>query len=237
MSDVTVFVQTCPERDAHIAPTLESLRQSDAEFKVLRQPEDQRHCRFFLDVLREMASVNTRWVIRLEDDVLVSKHLVHNFLSWPALREPDFGVGWLFTSEMVKLCTPADPRGFRLRGDPVMPNAFGVGLHYETARACVAEYERWIDEYGCGLHHCTRRGCEHHNSKPHPVCQFGQDALFSRTAWGLGARVFLSVPSLVEARIVPTVVGTVYPPDTDSRQFFAGPDFNGDWRRDSSRSR
>lgn len=234
---VTVFLQTCPQRDAYITPTLGSLKQSDTTFQVLRQPEGQRHCRFFLDVLKQMAGAETPWVIRLEDDVLVSRYLTHNFLSWPALNEPDFGVGWLFTSEMVKLCTPEDSRGFRLRGDPVMPNAFGVGLHVETARACVAEYARWIDEYGCGLHHRTRRGCEHHNGTPHPVCQFGQDALFSRTAWNLGKRVFLATPALVEARIVPTVVGTVYPPDTDPRQFFAGPNFDEIWRRDSSRSK
>lgn len=232
MTDVTVIVQTCGEREQVREATIASLRQSDArDFTVIHHPVGTRHCRFFLEVLRTMADVDTPWVIRLEDDVLVSKHLIHNFLTWPALRDERFGIGWLYVSEMVRMCHPPDARGHRLRNDPVMPNAFGVGLHRDVARACVAEYERWLSEYGCGLHHCVKRGCTL-ATKTHPANRYGQDALFSRTVWDLGKRVFLSEPALVEARPeVPTVVGTRYPPDADKRHFRAGPNFDPDWRR------
>jgi len=36
-------------------------------------------------------------IIRVEDDVIVNRHLVHNVVTWPALAESDFVMGTLFT--------------------------------------------------------------------------------------------------------------------------------------------
>lgn len=39
---------------------------------------------------------NCLWMLRLEDDIVVNKHIVHNVSSWPALNDPFFGIGTLF---------------------------------------------------------------------------------------------------------------------------------------------
>lgn len=228
VSEVTVIVQTCQERKKLLAPTLDSLLESDARdsFRVLLHPQGERHCRFFRSVLIAMAAVSTPWVIRLEDDVLVNRHLLHNFLTWPALSDPRFGAGWLFSPQILLNQTQLE-QGHYIRNDPIMSYAFGVGLKAETAQACIDEYDRWIAEYGCGLHHCTRRGCTF-VTKPHPPNQMGQDALFSRAVWGLNKRIFLCEPSLVETRLLPTTIGTTFWSDNEMS---AGLRFNKDWCR------
>jgi hypothetical protein len=36
------------------------------------------------------------FILRLEDDVIVNEHILHNVSTWPALDKPDFGMGLLF---------------------------------------------------------------------------------------------------------------------------------------------
>jgi hypothetical protein len=50
----------------------------------------------FLTLLDTMADADTELVVRLEDDVDVNVHFVHNVATWPALHDPRFGLGWLF---------------------------------------------------------------------------------------------------------------------------------------------
>lgn len=89
------WIHTCPSREALLDPLLASLDRSDIEsFEVRRCDASglaavEQWCLEQLDELTQQHE----WVLRLEDDIVVSPHLCHNLQSWPARRCPYFGVG------------------------------------------------------------------------------------------------------------------------------------------------
>jgi len=93
-----VWIHTCPPREPLLGRLLDSLRRSDVrEYEIrccrakgLHAVEDWMVAQ--LDELTE----RDEWVLRMEDDIVVSPHLMHNALSWPARRCPYFGVGLLY---------------------------------------------------------------------------------------------------------------------------------------------
>jgi hypothetical protein len=99
MSDprITVIVQAVPERPAW-AETRRSIEDSDiaTAYEVALQRPDLEPRDHFLNVLELAANAPTDWVLRLEDDVAVNRHILHNLWTWPALQDPRFGAGWLF---------------------------------------------------------------------------------------------------------------------------------------------
>jgi hypothetical protein len=241
---VTVIVQTCPPRRNDAVATLASLRESDIGdgFEVMEHPEGMERCRFFRSVLARMAEATTRYVIRCEDDILVNRHILHNFLSWPALSHPVFGCGWLYVSELalshetaVQVPRPDGPPAL-VRNIPIMYGSLCVGMPTEHAAACVALLDEWIDMYGCPLSGCAvDRPCSHKKTagdRPPRNCHHhGQDTLISQAMWGLNKRVVYAEPALAENRLIASARGTGIPPGTDMRHLQAGPHFKPDWRR------
>jgi hypothetical protein len=108
---VDLWVQSCPARRQTRERTLASLRESDVvdSFEVLEAPmvPHRRLGEFVWRSLRERAEAALAaarrqeriLLIRLEDDVVVNRHLVHNVLTWPAVGESDFVCGTLFTMD------------------------------------------------------------------------------------------------------------------------------------------
>jgi len=93
---LTVVIQAMPGRPA-LQKTLASIRESDLpEPTILYQPPDLTPVEFFLSVLDWMAAAPTELVLRLEDDVLVNRHILHNIQTWEAVHDPRFGLGWLY---------------------------------------------------------------------------------------------------------------------------------------------
>jgi hypothetical protein len=46
-------------------------------------------------------SKGSDWVLRLEDDIVVGRYIGHNLTTWPAIKEPDFGMGLGFVFDGV----------------------------------------------------------------------------------------------------------------------------------------
>jgi len=99
LSNLVVWVHTCPQRKSSLDETLASIDQSDLPiYRVLSAGEHGKPyswtatIEWWLDRWLEMAALG-EWVLRLEDDVIVSKHIRHNLETWPAILEPDFGMG------------------------------------------------------------------------------------------------------------------------------------------------
>ncbi len=230
MKQVAVFIQTCPARWLSASGTLESVRASDIgeDFNLLKHPPNVPKCEFFAQVLRTMAAAPARYVMRLEDDVLVNRHILHNFLSWPALRDPLFGAGWLYVSEASHRDhwrTGESSLG-RYRNSDVMYGSLCVVMPREYIAAAVKLVDEWEKAFGCALDTCN---CSKKNKKPRASKTFGQDAALSRSVWALGKRVFFPNPVLAENRLLPSTHGlktTGHP-----AHWRAGKLFKPNWRR------
>lgn len=227
MPKVTVIVQTCPARRQSREATLASLRVSDVgeDLSVMEHPEGVSKCSFFASVLQAMASAPTPYVMRCEDDVLVNQHILHNFLTWPALDDPLFGAGWLYVSEAA-FRTAVRVRGHYYRNTEVMYGSLCVAMPVEHAAAALRMLQEWAKEYGCPIDTCK---CERRNQTPRQRPIWGQDAVLSRSVYKLGKRVFFHDPVLAENRLVPSTHGlktTGHP-----AHWRAGKLFKKDWKR------
>lgn len=109
-SDIFVWVQTTRKRDAQ--PTLDSIEASDigTRYHVCEDPQPRVTLedyvslqQWWMDASLEMADRAERagysWILRLEDDILVNEHILHNATSWAAPRDPRFGYGTFFTPD------------------------------------------------------------------------------------------------------------------------------------------
>jgi hypothetical protein len=226
MREVAVFVQTCPARRVGARETLESVRASDIgeDFSVLEHPSDQTKCQFFESVLRQMSAADAPYVMRLEDDVIVNRHILHNFLTWPALKNPLFGAGWLYVSEAAFRATRTHRMGYR--NTEVMYGSLCVGMPREHVAAAVQLLEEWQKLFGCALDTCN---CGKRNDRPRMSKTYGQDCALSRAVWKLGKRVFFHDPVLAENRLIQSTHGlktTGHP-----SHWRAGKLFQVQWRR------
>jgi hypothetical protein len=99
VANVKVLVHTSEARKLLLDRTLQSLYESDVrtdfEVAVGPCPWDRAAWDHALEAVRK-ASTCAEYVLRLEDDVIVNRHIIHNCLTWPAIHEDTFGVGWLF---------------------------------------------------------------------------------------------------------------------------------------------
>ncbi|MCA9597369.1 MAG: hypothetical protein KC776_28845 [Myxococcales bacterium] len=184
---VTVIVQTHPARRGLIWPTLESIERSDisGHYTVLEQRPDVSHHEHFADVLHAMADCATPWVLRLEDDIVVGRHVLRDFLSWPALAHPKFGCGWLATPKAEMEADTARLDGHLIRNHREMYASYAVG--------CTPDFAAKV----CEAHLKTDRSKD-----------VDQDLQFARVAWDSGKRIFIHEPCLGENRLLPSIYGT-----------------------------
>lgn len=204
---IAVFLQTCPQRRTDRLPTIESLKQSDVggDFTVLEHPEEQDKRAFFRHVLETMAESGADYAIRFEDDVIVNRHILHNFSSWSALDDPLFGAGWLFVPAAALSVHFKTSRGVKYRALSEMWASLAVAIPVKYVTACLDELAQ--------------------------AKKLEQDIILSRAVWRMGKRCFFHEPSLAENRNPPTAFGTKYLPGTRKGHLFAGRTFSVDWRR------
>lgn len=98
---VAVVVQTVVGREASLARTLASLRETDVgEWEVVtdrvRKPGEA-----FLECLRRLEASGAERLVRIEDDATLNRHLRHNVATWAAVDDPRFGAGWLYTAGTI----------------------------------------------------------------------------------------------------------------------------------------
>jgi len=104
-SRVKIWVHTCAPRLDKLGPTIQSLDESDAKgkYEILECPAGKLDAanEWWAETMLRLASEEPEGegphcIVRLEDDVIVNHHLLHNVCSWPALGFADFGMGLIF---------------------------------------------------------------------------------------------------------------------------------------------
>lgn len=185
-----VFIQTCPQRRDVLRECLESVERSDVgrRYTVLENPSQVERDRFYLWVLAIMAESSREWVVRLEDDVYVNEHILHNAETWPALERDDFGVGWLHVPGAIYDDTDV------LTGEPpYLRRTNSVIYGYAASVMRTETLRRVLERVETNLTHAPRNW----------------EGSLSRALYGIGKYVYLHDPSLVEHRVdVPSTFGT-----------------------------
>jgi hypothetical protein len=178
-----VWVHTWHGRpSAHREPTLRSLDLSDARgrYEVICQPEGADKDEFYIETLTRIAhDPDVQWMVRLEDDVVVNRNLIHNVSRWDCVREPLFGAGWLsVTNDLLadKNTCRRTPRGNRYREYRECHFSGGVLMSTETLRAALPLIPGRLSE--------EREG-------------FACGCAPSNAAWRMGKRVFFHEPPIV----------------------------------------
>ena len=107
MSNITVFVQAPEALRRDWQTTADSIEASDIgkDYTVCLQREDQSCREHFMEMLSRMAECTTEMVLRLEDDVLVNRHILFNIDTWSERHQPQFGAGWAFDPGGTTLST------------------------------------------------------------------------------------------------------------------------------------
>lgn len=209
-----VFIQSCPQRASTLMETLASVEASDIghDYEVLMHPPGLPLNDFFYAVLGEMAKAKTEYVIRLEDDALVNKHIVHNALSWPALQDPEFGGGWLFVPHGLMgpswFSAHRMSKGEMYRTKFPLHSSVGYMFRTDTLPKIIEAMHAYDDDkrYNGGM------------------MDFGVSLAIEK----LGLRLYLHVPSLVEHNLkIPSAMEHKY----DSGTATAGGLFKPEWRR------
>lgn len=117
---IDVVIHTCPPRSEVLAKTVASVEASDigSAYRVECEPPGAIHFEKRLHYLRLLAEASRRaeYVLRLEDDVEVNAHILHNLTTWPALHDDDFGAGLAFVEQRLSgTLTRGGPSGDFMR--------------------------------------------------------------------------------------------------------------------------
>jgi hypothetical protein len=186
---IAVVVQACPAPGRPGWPEVQaSIEASDIgkNYQLCFQPPELTIRQHFVASMQQGAAVGADLVLRLEDDIDVSRHILHNLGTWPLIDDPSFGLGWAF-----------DPGGAgystydrKWRHTPTKSRWETKLIAYSQAVLC------WTRDVPELLLHCERWFAEH----PKSPCE--QDLALSNAAiHGLGRRIAVHSPSLVEHRL------------------------------------
>ena len=239
--DFFVWVQTTPRRDAR--PTLDSIEASDigrgyvqVHDKPLRTFPDEYPAlqQWWSETTLEMATAayaaGKPWILRLEDDIIINRHILHNLSMWSALRDPLFGLGTLFCPDYWLRC----PQDFEqssttkewYRKSKDVEGAQAQVYRVETIQRLIPLVQSAREARGLG--------------KPHhpPTFDWG----LSRAAHihgcqtpprGTPLKVFVHRPSLVNLRDISRWSAlNLHPnPHSVSAHYWAHQTFKEDWKR------
>lgn len=196
-SDVLVWLQTTVRRDA--SQTIKSIERSDigGRFLVVEDKKQRQFPRDYIDLQNfwhrswlEMADAarvrNCSLILRLEDDIVVNRHILHNVCRWKAPESPLFGLGTLFSPDYwlkkPQLFVADKATGAVYRNNIDVEGAQGQLVATSRIEALLAGVPQAIRDKGFG--------------KPHHQPSF--DWSLSRAAWPLGLRAFVHQPALVD---------------------------------------
>lgn len=172
---LAVVIQAMPDR-----PELEVMRRelelSDigTDYEVMFQPPDLDPKVHFINVLKRLSEADTEYVLRLEDDCFkVNSHIKHNLLTWRALKDWKFGVGWGFRPGGS---LPANKEWHKGRYHASLCTIFRRDMLPEIIRGC----EKWFE----------------FDKSPLP-----QDIAITMAVYEMGKQTAIHGPSLVENNI------------------------------------
>ena len=211
LPSVDVFIQSLerPEWDTTRA-SIEASDIAENYRRVVHPPKLtlQEFVLRFLDVMYEES--DAEFVLRLEDDIEVNRHILHNVRSWPALSDPRFGIGWVFDpggeyserSIIDRIYNQLGTDGWRWG---IVPRSFGVVFRRSELPAIRKYMQGWFP-----------------GNRPDYY-----DLAYGLAASTLGKHVCVHSPSLVEHD--PTLPSTLGH-STDNHDSSGGT-FRLEWRR------
>lgn len=179
---IEVFVFAARDRDRAHAKCFASIEASDigTDYTVCEHPEGLTGREHWKATHERAAQAKSDFVVVLEDDVLVNRHILHNCRTWKWRWHSHFGAGWLFR-----------PGGFRGLHDDWYPTA-----KWHCAQAIL--YPRAL--LGSLIGHAWHR--MHQPGRP---CW---DIAMSLAVWDAKRRIRMHGPSLVEHLVnEPSVAG------------------------------
>ena len=192
-----VWLQTTTRRDN--SRTVASIEQSDigTKYVVCEDKKERTFPRdyadlqktwdaFWRDMLKQAAVRKCKYVLRLEDDVIVNEHILHNLATWPALNHAKFGYGTLFVPNYWH----KNPQHFKREPDDQC--MFRNLIDVEGGQGQLASVETFSKILDGVPRAREQRGL----AKPTHAPSF--DWALSRSAWQLGLRVFVHSPALVD---------------------------------------
>ena len=234
-NSILVWLQTTVRRDPE--RTINSIERSDigkrfivvADKKQRRFPDDYSDLQAWWDASwREMVAVakvrKCTHILRLEDDILVNQHILHNVCKWRAVQSNKFGIGTLFVPDYWL------KRPELYMRDPQTGLNFRNVKDVEGAQAQLVATDT-IEELLDGVPFARRdKGlCEKHH-------QPSFDWALSRAAWTLGLRVFVHNPALVDLHdgsrysTIDLQQHRTRVPQPEHDHYFGRLSFKSDWR-------
>ena len=196
---VYVWMQTTNRRDA--SRTTESIERSDIgkDFQIVVDPYERSFPQgyealqrwWFLawySQIQKAEAQGCSHILRLEDDIVVNEHILHNVTHWAALASPKFGVGTLFVPNHW------ESRPELMRIDPVTQEVFRSVRDVEGAQGQVIPIAK-AREILQGVPAAMAQR-ERETGEPHPQPSF--DWSVSRSAANLGLYTFVHLPALVD---------------------------------------
>jgi hypothetical protein len=225
-----VWVHTCPQRVDHIGQLLDSLAESDVDRFDVRCHEPglswSQIGKWWVEQWEEAGKKATgrgaALVLRLEDDVVVNRHLEHNVSSWPAVRLPDFGVGSLFLEDSLIA---------RLAPFEVDTQTGAMRTHLDRLAFGQAQV---VPAEQCGLFARTAFAATEALRRAGTASESEFDCGLTRAAHDYGKRTYLHVPSLVQTT---ALSGESILDRNASRAHSASRTWKSDWRRDDRSAR
>jgi hypothetical protein len=232
-NDIAVVVHTCPARLGKLDEIRESVEKSDIFvnrkhphelFEIAREPEGASNFEKRLHYLSLLCR-NARkrpYVLRLEDDIIVNRHIIHNLCTWPALRDPDFAIGLAFVD-----------RRLWLRPQSLDNHETENGLVYRHptstpwAQAHLYKSEHLIPAAQCYFEELADQNASYYKDLGKVALAF--DWALTRTVGRRGLKVYLHKPSLAQG----TEVGDRRALNKEQVPIpHRADDFDLDWRRD-----
>lgn len=214
---VAVAIQTVAGREAALEQTCRSVQASDigTDYSVAVHPAGlttEQHC---IAILRDLAASGRPYALRLEDDVIVNQHILHNLTTWPALSESNFGAAWAYVPacllfDMARLgYGPKTRASFRWNG-PELGGSLGVFFRTADLPAIIE---------------CM----EQHQG-------LAQDWSMSMAVYELGKVVYFAKPSLIEHNVaMDSAMG--HTKQHHGVYHTSGDHFNAQWKRGRDRER
>jgi len=225
-----VWLNTCLQRRDHLGALRRSLLEAgiapSERFHVLGlqyQEIKEWWKQQWLDAAVQARGSGCSHVLRIEDDIVVGRHLRHNVLTWPALGLDDFGVGLLFMDDSRLLNLGAweiDPQtGALATKADYLPCGQGQLIETDFIDPVMRKFG---DAESSFLHHY---GMMHGSFF---------DCMFTHAASLLGRRLFVHVPAQVQTTELSTESALA---TGSSQSHSASKIWNPDWRRPEGRER
>jgi GR25 family glycosyltransferase involved in LPS biosynthesis len=234
-----VWLQTTTRRDN--SRTVASIESSDIGQKYIVLTDNKERVfpkdygdlqstwhSFWQEMIVAAKTRNCQYILRLEDDVIVNQHIMHNLRTWPALKHPRFGYGTLFCPNYWL----NHPQHFKR--DPDDDNLIRNLVDVEGGQGQIVKTET----IGRILEGVPLARAQKGFSRPEHPPSF--DWAMARSAWNMGLRVFVHKPSLVDLHDgsreskIDEKQNRGAPPATVAQHYWGNKSFDAEFKRSDS---